>query len=411
MCIFFDRSETMKKIELASYILYFIVIGVVYIVFNIPILTLISNLILFFLLTMNYTSTWKLRLTAVVYVYAILISAETITITILGKLFFSAYTSSIEMVLSLIFSKILSYIIVLVISNFKTLKTNVNISPLHWIAIFTIPLGTMFSTFILMTESNQDNLLQILISIAILFAINIFVFYLYDVLMQSYQEKLEKNLLKQQSNAYIKQLQIINQSQENLRILRHDIKHHMSALQALIETDNKASALQYFQSMYELINYKDEYAKSGNTEVDSILNYKIHEAKRDKIEIDLDLHIPEKLNIQPFDLIAIIGNLLDNAIEATSKLKEDKKIEISMELDRNVLYLSVTNPFHGQLLYKDNKLKTTHKDGENHGLGLSSAQKSIEKYNGMINIKHTDKVFCVEVLLYNPVSSVLNEEL
>jgi len=169
--------------------------------------------------------------------------------------------------------------------------------------------------------------------------------------------------------------------------------------------------LQYLQSTFDFINYADGYAKSGNAEVDGILNYKIHEAKKQKIEVDLNLHIPEKLNIQPFDLVAVLGNLLDNAIEATSKLEEDKKIKVSIELERNVLYVSVTNPFRGELLYKDNKLKTTHKDEENHGLGLNSVQKSIEKYNGTINIRHTDKIFCVDVLLYNPVKTIFEEKL
>lgn len=412
MHLFFDRSAN-KRVELASYTLYFVVMGAIYIVFNIPIITLFSNLILFFLLTLNYASTWKSRLTAVVYIYAILISVETITIIIIEILNLNEFTNGMDMelILSLIVSKILSYIVVLAMSDFKMLKAGINISPLHWGAVFIIPLGTIFSTVTLMTESSQDNFLKILISIAIFFLINILVFYLYDLLLQSYQEKMERNLLKHQNNAYINQLKIINQSQENLRILRHDLKHHISVLENLIQTNNNESALQYLRSTFDFITYADEYAKSGNTEIDSILNYKIHEAKKQKIEVDLNLHIPEKLNIQPFDLVAVLGNLLDNAIEATSKLEEDKKIKISVELERNVLYVSVTNPFHGELLYKDNKLKTTHKDEENHGLGLNSVQKSIEKYNGTMNVRHTDKVFCVDVLLYNPVNTIFEEKL
>ncbi len=217
---------------------------------------------------------------------------------------------------------------------------------------------------------------------------------------------MEKNLLKQQNNAYIKQLNIINQSQENIKIIRHDIKKHMLALQTLVEKDKNDAALQYLQNTFHLINNVNEYAKSGNAELDSILNYKIYEAKTKNIDVTLDLHIPEKLNVQSFDLVVILGNLLDNAIEATSKLQGEKKIGTFIELERNVLYVSVINPFYGKLHYGLNKLKTTHKDVENHGFGLESVKKAIEKYNGTLNIKHSDNNFCVDVLIYNPISSV-----
>ncbi|MCR6545871.1 sensor histidine kinase [Dehalobacterium formicoaceticum] len=403
MYIFFDRRSKNKKLELISYILYFLAIGIIYISYNTPIVNLICNLIMFFLLTLNYYSNWKMKLTAVVYVYAILISVETITIIILNILNLNALIKGVDLqlILAQIISKILSYIVVLVISNLKMIKAEYHIPLLHWIAVFIIPLGTLFSTFILMKESNPENFPQIFISIAILFIINVFVFYLYDILLQSYQEKTEKNLLRQQNNAYIKQLKIINQSLKNIKILRHDIKKHMLALQTLIEKGNNDLSLQYLQNAFNLINNVNEYVKSGNAEVDSILNYKIYEAKRKDIDVIVNLKIPEKLSIQSFDLVAILGNLLDNAIEATSIYTGEKRIGIFVELNRNVLYVNITNPFQEKLHYGFNKLKTTHRDAENHGFGLESVKKAIEKYNGTMNIKHTDNTFRVDVLIYN----------
>mgnify|MGYP000883438024 FL=1 len=110
-------------------------------------------------------------------------------------------------------------------------------------------------------------------------------------------------------------------------------------------------------------------------------------------------------------MVVILGNLLDNAIEATSKLAGEKKIEIFVELNRNILYVSVTNPFQGKLHYGFNKLKTTHRDAENHGFGLESIRMTIEKYNGTMNIKHTEDTFCVDVLIYNSNSlDILSEQ-
>ncbi len=412
MSVFFERSEINKKLELMAYISYFLLIGLIHILFALPILNVLSNLILFFLITVLYSSSLKLRITAVIYIYAILISVETITIIMFSLLNLNKhiYFIDIELILSLIVSKILSYIVILIISNLKMLKTGIEITPLQWLAVVGIPSGTLFSTFILMAESNAYNYILIFVSIAILFLINFFVFYLYDILIQSYQEKMEGYLLKQQNSAYIKQLKMITQSQENLKIIRHDIKLHISTLQGLIEKGNNDLALAYIQNAYELANFTNEYAMTDNAEIDSILNYKIYEAQKLGIETVFNLNIPEKLNFTPIDIVIIIGNLLDNAIEATYKMKENRKIEISIEFSRNILYISIINSFDGTLFYKDKKLKTTHVDKDNHGLGLQSVQKSIEKYSGSMSLNHTDKHFCVDVLIYNPSSSPIIDD-
>lgn len=220
-------------------------------------------------------------------------------------------------------------------------------------------------------------------------------------MIKSYHERIEKELLHQQNNAYKKQLDIINQSNENIRILRHDIKNHISVLQILIERNDNKGALEYLHRIFYYIRESDNHIKSGNMMVDSILNYKIDEAQKRGIKVDLELSVPKELNIEPFDLNIVLGNLLDNAIEAVSKLERNKIIKVSIKLDRNVLYINILNPFDGELIYENSNLKTTNQDKENHGFGLKSVKKAISKYNGTITVHHTEYVFYVDVLLYN----------
>ncbi len=152
-------------------------------------------------------------------------------------------------------------------------------------------------------------------------------------------------------------------------------------------------------NIFDFINNSKEHAKSGNSEIDSLINYKMDLAEKHNINSEVYLAIPHKLNINPFDLSIVIGNLLDNAIEAALK-SENKFINISVELDRNVLYISISNSYDGKLKLTNNKLETT-KDNENHGVGISSVQKSIEKYNGTMNIHYDGQVFYVDALMYN----------
>jgi len=312
-----------------------------------------------------------------------------------------AADADLEFIATTISSKIISYIMVLALSNFKMIKESINISLINWFSIIIIPIGTLISTILLISRSNDSNMLLIVISVFVLFLINIFAFYLYDSLMKNCHEKMERELLRQQNNAYSKQFELINQSQENLKMLRHDIKNHITSLQSLIEKNENERAINYLKDIYDYVNCSNEYARSGNSEVDSIINYKLSEAVKHGIKVNLNMNIPDKLNINPFDLSVILGNLIDNAIEATSKLNDAEEINVFIEYERNIVYISVSNPYDGLLSYENSKLKTTCKDTENHGLGLRSVQKSIDKYNGAVDIHHTGNMFYVDALIYN----------
>jgi len=228
----------------------------------------------------------------------------------------------------------------LFLSNFNLVKNDIKVSYIHWLSIFVMPVGTLILSLMLIIKENSENLIGILISIIIMFVINVFVFYLYDALIKSYDEKIEKVLLVQQNMAYSKQLEVIAQSQENLKTFRHDVKNHVLLLKTLIEDDDKQGASEYLESFIECIDNSIEFSKSGNSEIDSILNYKLNKAVSFGIKTNIRVNVPEKLNIRPFDLSVVLGNLLDNAIEA-ARYCEEKLIKISAELDRNVLYINV----------------------------------------------------------------------
>lgn len=407
MKIFFDRTETDKKVEFVSYLLYYFTVDLLFIAFNNLIVNVVSNLIMFFFITFNYDSTLKKRLIATVSIYMILMTVETVVALVMQYFDISILSrnSDLALIAGLISIKIMSYNVMLFLSNFKMVKNDIKVSSLHWLSIFVIPAGTLVSALMLITKTNSDNLTGIFINIIILFVINVFVFYLYDVLMKSYDEKMEKALLKQQNNAYLKQLEIINQSQENLKEFRHNVKNHVLSLKTLIENNENSAAIDYLDSVFKSIDCLDEYSKSGNSEIDGILNYKLNKAAACGIKIDIDINVPEKLNIRPFDLSVVLGNLLDNAIEAACKC-EEKFIKLSSELDRNVLYISISNSFDGKLNYDSGKLATIKEDKENHGMGLSSVQRSLEKYNGAMELCHKGNVFYTDVLIYNQVYEV-----
>lgn len=403
MCIFFDRTDVNKKIEFISYIGYFILISIIYLKFNEPIITMISNILMFFALSFNYRATIKIRSIAIILIYTILMGVESI-VFLLMRLLSSKFGNSIStegfLIISLISTKIISYVVVLIAGALQNIKTGFNISNLNWFAVFFIPLGTLFIIYTIISDSiySEEN---VLISVIILFSINILVFYLYDELANEYREKIESELLRRQNNYYLKQFEVMEKSQENIKMLLHDIGNHIVVLQALIENNDKEKALDYIKKLTDSFEYKYEYAKTGNIDVDSILNYKIQEAKDRGIDVDLKLKIPEYMNISSFDISIILGNLLDNAIEATSMLESNRKINIDLDFDRNVLFISISNTFDGKVIYENNKFQTRHKDKENRGIGLDNVQKVVNKYMGEMEIYHTENTFYVDIMMYN----------
>ncbi|MDU6266060.1 MAG: GHKL domain-containing protein [Anaerocolumna aminovalerica] len=401
MCIFFERTKEKRMFEIISYMVYFLVSSYVHLVIHIPIITFTTNIIAFFLLTFNYKANFKRRVISTIYMYVILMTVELVMVVLTGYIDLSVFSvdsqySSIAGIMSI---KLFSYIIVLIIQNYKNIKKGIDVPNSYWLSLFIIPFGTLYVTFLILESNNLSNY-RIVISVSILLIINIVAFYLYDVLNSVYEDKIEKALLKQQNNYYHKQFEIMDNSYKNMKSVRHDIKNHLSIIESYIYKNNTEKAINYIQNILNSSYGEQELARSGNFDFDSILNYKLQNAKSKGIEVIVEAKIPQKINIESFDIAIIIGNLLDNAFEAVSKLSNDKKIKVRLNYRKNTLYIHVNNTFDGAVFYEDDQIISTHKDKENHGIGLKNIEKAIKKYNGTMEINHTNNNFTVDIFLY-----------
>mgnify|MGYP001051122594 FL=1 len=149
--------------------------------------------------------------------------------------------------------------------------------------------------------------------------------------------------------------------------------------------------------------------KTGNTVVDTLLNMKYHEIASTVPDLRMDvegLQFPEKLFIQSYDIGIVIGNALDNAIEACLKVKEpdaEAFIRISSFQKRELFFLKVENSFDGKVVRKpQNEFSVTDKaDRENHRIGLANIKSTTEKYQGTMDFRVKDRVFILSVMMKN----------
>ena len=180
-----------------------------------------------------------------------------------------------------------------------------------------------------------------------------------------------------------------------MRAWRHDYRHHIQAMKVHAQNGEYEDINRYLNMLDDDLTNVETVTNTGNRMVDAILNSKLSIAAAKNIKVKVDSRIPISLTISELDLCIIIGNLLDNAIDACVLLPEEERlIRIYMEMKGNYFYLSLTNTAEGQ---KKHSFKTT--KGEGHGFGLARIDAIVKKYGGYLTRASEDGAFSTEILL------------
>ncbi len=239
---------------------------------------------------------------------------------------------------------------------------------------------------------------RLLISAAMLF-LNLCTFSLYQTMTVENQNIRENEIYRQQTYAYQNQLEVIMESQNRIRALKHDLKNHILALRALLRKQDWEEADRYLNAMQDFMGNPQEYVSTGNDQVDSLLNDKLRKAKNLLNTVEVNVTIPEKLILHSFDLNVVLGNLLDNAMEAAGRTQK-KELKLDMKLEKGVLFLTVRNSCQGIADGNVRRLETTKKDGADHGLGLGNVRRIVEKYHGDMEVRSENGYLETDIMMY-----------
>jgi sensor histidine kinase regulating citrate/malate metabolism len=186
---------------------------------------------------------------------------------------------------------------------------------------------------------------------------------------------------------------------KKMRGWRHDYHNHIQVLKAHMEMEQYKEANQYLDILVEDLQTVDTVLRTGNVMVDAILNSKLSLIKEKEIYVDATAIVPQDIVISGVDLSVLIGNMLDNAMEACIQIpnKEDRFIRIYMDIVKKQLYISVTNSMSGKAK-KNGMHYLSSKEGV-HGFGLLRIDSIVSKYGGFINRQNEQDVFATEVML------------
>lgn len=211
------------------------------------------------------------------------------------------------------------------------------------------------------------------------------------------RKKTYLKLAEYQTEQSEKHLNEVRSIHKEMRGYKHDFHHHLQALKGQLEAGEVERAIAYIEKLDHQLMNVDTLLKTGNVSLDAILSAKIAQAKAENITVTVKANVPDSLTISDLELSIIIGNLLDNAIEACRIAVGERFIRIFISMKGNMLYFSMLNAA-GEKKKKTGSLFLTHKAGV-HGFGLRRAEAILKEHGGWVKYNSEDGAFTSEFLV------------
>lgn len=221
------------------------------------------------------------------------------------------------------------------------------------------------------------------------------------ILIKKYFIKaVEKSIGAYQNDLVEKHFEEVENMYRQTRGWRHDYRNHIQTMKAYLAMNEIEKLESYLDELDADLTTVDTVIKTGNVMIDAILNSKISLAKSKNINVNAKAIVPKHLNMSEVDLSIIIGNLMDNAIEACGKseVQENRFIRVYIDILKGQLYIYVMNSVNEELKRKGKTYIST-KNSRNHGFGLMRMDKVVERHNGYIDRQDEEGVFATEVML------------
>lgn len=279
-----------------------------------------------------------------------------------------------------VFLKIISLVIKKIRSNEKIYITSL---------IYPVSLLIVITIFGLVSYyGNPSDKLRLLVAIS---AISLSILVIGTCILQQKQSQKDKELselkaIKQAQETDNKYFEILERQNNNLMVYAHDTKNHLQAIRNMTDDEN---IIEYLERLTDDLNKYSRHASSGNHNLDVIINKYITECEIKGVSFDYDVRLSNLSGIQMFDLVSILGNLLDNALESAEK-SAGKSIRLQTDHRNTYDVIVVTNSCDIKPLAQGGSLKSSKADKKQHGLGIKSIKSALKNYDGDYNWEYDE---------------------
>lgn len=338
-----------------------------------------------------------------------LISVSTFSVNLMSVVFksnvdaiYSEKTLS-RFLMIIIDQMILFYVFAVFLRIFK--KSKMNFGKKEWIFIITIFAASFLSIAAIQITLQKNDLSEQYIGILMaaelgLNLINIICFFMMSILNNSHKAAEELSMLKQQDEIRKQYAENVKYRYDEIRRIRHDMKQSYTVLETLLLENRTSEAIDYIRSGKSAIAKTEVLVDVGNDFVNSLLNSKLSTAKQLGIEV-ICSSVKDISGVEAVDLCTLLGNLLDNAIEAAEQCPLEKSlIEVKITSSDNKLVIQVTNSIKCSVLNENSELKSTKPNPMEHGFGVRSIRLIAKKYSGSVKYFEEDDTLSCRVILY-----------
>lgn len=394
-----SRREEKKYIDIVVWSGYYIVFNfTTYFIVDSVLLNMLIAFASFFLaIRIVYINKLRTLLATTIFIYLAGMGAEVFLYFVI-ILFSWPFNEDTQVVYAIV-SRLICFCIIKVTSLLVKRKREVELNIQDWLEVFMVPFGSIWILLSLFSMGSFSAQFFSLMAVSMVLAINIFTYYLYDKSKEVIEKRFREEILKKQCDYYIRQNKESQEWWEELRSFRHDMKQHYLLEKTLLEAENYKELERYCNENLDFISRKGIISNTGNIYVDSIINYKVDVASRLGIDIIADVNVPRDAELDAEDLCICLGNLLDNAIEASEVLTGEKLIKVKISTDKRNLFFNIVNQYES--IKKENgRYLTRKKNSKNHGMGLMIAEKIANKYKGTLEIIDSNGEFSVTALLF-----------
>lgn len=276
------------------------------------------------------------------------------------------------------------------------------LSDTEWLKIIFFPIFsicTIIAMIYAMGGVEDPKAEQICFVIAIgLVGMNIIEFYLINDILESERRLRENELFKIQVKEQTRLYHSISESLEKQRRRTHEFKNQIFCIDSLITTKNYAELEDYVGKLSGALSKELDSIQTNNVIIDAILNTKYQEAVGKRILFVIKISDLSALKISDEDIVVILSNLLNNAIEACEKC-DKRVVKLKFVKEDGNIVLSVKNTYQGSIAYEDGEIVTTKEEREEHGIGIKNIVDTIHKYDGTYTIRTKEQEFYFSILI------------
>ena len=277
-----------------------------------------------------------------------------------------------------------------------------NITDSEWIRFMVFPIFTLTLIIAMMGDSGavkDPDLERIYMLFSIgLVVINLAAFYLLCDIVKRERRIHEDDLFREKVKNQAEMYKSVYDNYELQRKRAHEYKNQIMCMEALLQKKEYGELEKYITEIGGKLTDTDSNINTNNTLIDAIVNTKYREMEERGILLVMKFNEMADLWVEDSDIVVILSNLLNNAIEASEKC-DQKTVKLKLMKESDEIIISVRNTYNGEIVKEGEEIRTLKADKEEHGLGIKNILESVEKYGGSYSINYDDKEFVFSICI------------